>query len=126
MQLRSGNMLSDNALYLLAVSVLAVGVGHRYSTQLNQSSEWAQRALCQVQVVAERASTRIASYVDEGNDRFVDRGDRINGRVQAAIDRAQARASRMQAAVERRNAEVMRVNIAVARANARVACLRLR
>ena len=117
-------MLSDKALYILAVGVLAVGVGHRYSTQLNHSSELAQCAISRVEQMASHASTRLASYVEARSDRFSGREDRVDARLQAAIDRAQARVDRMQAVVERRNAEVVRVNMAVAKVNARVACLR--
>jgi len=115
---RSGNMVSDKALYMLAVGVLAVGVGQRYT---NEGRAWAQCALHEVQHITRQASTEALAYL--GNNRPVPGGRevRVDERVQLAVARVQARVDRAQAKIDRRSAQIARATAALSRVNARMA-----
>jgi len=118
-------MLSDKIFYMLAVGVLAVGVGHRY---VKPGKTWIQCAINEVNQMAQEAPARVAAFVTEGELRASDRGnrveDRVNSRLQVMLARVQSRVDRTQMQMDRRNAEVARVNAAVERVNAGLACVR--
>lgn len=118
-------MVSDKAFYMLAVGVLAVGVGHRYA---KPGEAWIQCATNEVQQLTQEAPARVAAFVTESGLRTSDRGnrveDRVNSRLQVVLARVQSRIDRTQMRVDRRSAEVARVSAAMEKVNARLACVR--
>ena len=91
-------MVSDKALYAVAVVVLALGLG---SSVTYRSSEWAQHLDERSQNLAMRVLDQAQRYVAM-SDQILGRDDARLERAQAAIIRAQTRVAAAQTAIVRR------------------------
>ena len=98
-------MVSDKALYWMAVIVMALGLGNSF---VNAHPEWAQSVAERPVMLADRVSSRATSLVSLAEMMF-GRSEVGVARTQTAMARVQCRLASAQSRVAARQAQIARI-----------------